>query len=229
MKQIDLIQTILSKASLKQYVYRNLVNNFELMKNELKTMVENIAKTIKEKDKSVIVSYKDEHVFEAQIQFGGDVLVFTMHTNVFNFDSKHVIHKSNYVKDNPQNSYCGMIEIYNFLADSLKYQRINDTGYLIGRIFINKENHFFCEGKGQMGFLYNDFSGQVLNEETRKQIIQTTILYCIEFELWAPPINEVEEISVLEKIQQAGTIAHKTSKRMGFDMSLLNGTNSSES
>jgi hypothetical protein len=31
-------------------------------------------------------------------------------------------------------------------------------------------------------------------------------------------MEQIQEITVLDKIQQAGTIAHKTSKRMGFDM-----------
>jgi hypothetical protein len=111
-----------------------------------------------------------------------------------------------------------MIEIYNFLADSLKYQRVNDTGYLIGRIFINRENHFIVEGKGQMGFLFNDFGSQILTKEIFENIVEIAILYCIEFDLWAPPMEQIQEITVLDKIQQAGTIAHKTSKRMGFDM-----------
>jgi hypothetical protein len=141
-----------------------------------------------------------------------------MHTNVFNFDENHFIHKSKYVEDDIANSYCGMIEIYNFLADSLKYQRVNDTGYLIGRIFINRENHFIVEGKGQMGFLFNDFGSQILTKEIFENIVEIAILYCIEFDLWAPPMEQIQEITVLDKIQQAGTIAHKTSKRMGFDM-----------
>ena len=50
-----------------------------------------------------------------------------------------------------------MINIYNFLADSFKYNRLNDVGYLVGRVFLNKDLHYFVEGKRQLGFLYNDF------------------------------------------------------------------------
>ena len=45
-------------------------------------------------------------------------------------------------------TYCGVINMYNFLSDSFKYNRENDLGYLIGRMFINKENTF-VEGKGK--------------------------------------------------------------------------------
>jgi hypothetical protein len=213
-----LIDALLNKASLKQFIFRNTINNFEMLKVELKDLINVIQSSIKEKNTNVAANYKEESAFEVQIQIGGDLLVFSMHTNVFNFDENHFIHKSKYVEDDIANSYCGMIEIYNFLADSLKYQRVNDTGYMIGRIFINRENHFIVEGKGQMGFLFNDFGSQILTKEIFENIVEIAILYCIEFDLWAPPMEQIQEITVLDKIQQAGTIAHKTSKRMGFDM-----------
>jgi hypothetical protein len=213
-----LIDELLNKASLKQFIFRNTINNFEMLKVELKDLINVIQTSIKEKNTNIAANYKEESAFEVQIQIGGDLLVFSMHTNVFNFDENHFIHKSKYVEDDIANSYCGMIEIYNFLADSLKYQRVNDTGYLIGRIFINRENHFIVEGKGQMGFLFNDFGSQILTKEIFENIVEIAILYCIEFDLWAPPMEQIQEITVLDKIQQAGTIAHKTSKRMGFDM-----------
>jgi hypothetical protein len=213
-----LIDALLNKASLKQFIFRNTINNFEMLKVELKDLINVIQTSIKEKNTNIAANYKEESAFEVQIQIGGDLLVFSMHTNVFNFDENHFIHKSKYVEDDIANSYCGMIEIYNFLADSLKYQRVNDTGYLIGRIFINRENHFIVEGKGQMGFLFNDFGSQILTREIFENIVEIAILYCIEFDLWAPPMEQIQEITVLDKIQQAGTIAHKTSKRMGFDM-----------
>lgn len=217
-----LVEALLNKASLKQFIYRNMLSNFEVLKSTLKELIEDVHAKTADRDKNVLVSYKETSAFEVQIQFGGDVLVFSMHTNVFNFDENHIIHKSKYVDDDISNSYCGMIEIYNFLSDSLKYQRVNDVGYLIGRVFINKENHFFTEGKGQMGFLFNDFSTQVLSNEVLENVIEIAILYCIEFDLWAPPIAEVAEITVMEKLQQDGSVAHKTAKRMGFDMSIMN-------
>lgn len=45
--------------------------------------------------------------------------------------------------------YCGLV-IYNFLSDSFrKFNRNADEGYLIGRIFINRERRYFVEGKQQ--------------------------------------------------------------------------------
>ena len=56
-----------------------------------------------------------------------------------------------YPEENPNRGFCGLIHIYNFLNDSFKYNRVHDLGYLIGRIFINHENHFMVQGKRQLG------------------------------------------------------------------------------
>ena len=45
-----------------------------------------------------------------------------------------------------------MINIYNFLSDSFVYDRERDLGYLVARVFLNKEGHFFVQGKKQLGF-----------------------------------------------------------------------------
>ena len=59
-------------------------------------------------------------------------------------------------------------------------------GYLIGRMFINKEKHFFVEGKGRMSFLYNDFPNAVIDKTALKSILQEAILFAMDFELITP-------------------------------------------
>ena len=112
-----------------------------------------------------------------------------------------------------------MIQIYNFLSDSIKYHRHNDLGYLIGRIFINKEGHFFVEGKRQLAFLYNEFKDQIITKQQVMNIIESAILYSLSFDLLTPPYEEVQVISLMEKIQQSGVMAQKTGKRVGFKFS----------
>ena len=72
-------------------------------------------------------------------------------------------------------SFCGVINIYNFLSDSLKYNRLNDAGFLIARIFINKDNHFFVEGDAELGFLFNDLINQKINKEQLENIINSAL------------------------------------------------------
>jgi hypothetical protein len=139
-----------------------------------------------------------------------------MHSNVFEFDKSHRIWKTSYVRDREGLSYCGMINVYNFLNDSFKYNRANDIGYLIARIFLNVENHYFVEGKRQLGFLYNDFAHAVIDEETLRRIVESTIVYCLDFDLFTPPFDAVKEVSVNEIMEASFANQFRTGKRLGF-------------
>lgn len=75
----------------------------------------------------------DRGKFEAQLQAADDILIFSMHSNVFEFNREHIIWQNSYVRDNKANSYCGMINIYNF-SRLVQYNRSADEGYL-NRLF----------------------------------------------------------------------------------------------
>jgi hypothetical protein len=102
------------------------------------------------------------------------------------------------------------------LNDSFKYNRVNDLGYLIGRIFVNHENHFMVEGKRQLGFLYNDFAKSSVNKDQLKSIVQSAILYALDFDLLIPNYDIVKETSVSQVQQISDTLKLKTGKRLGF-------------
>ncbi len=51
------------------------------------------------KDLSVEVSYKEINQFESHFKFSGDLLMISMHSNIFNFATGHSILQSEYVKD----------------------------------------------------------------------------------------------------------------------------------
>ena len=151
MPQSDLFKSMVVKASLKQEVYSRTMEAFNLFKSETHRLVDDFHTQLKETKWPVPVEYKDKGTFEFELRFGGDVLIFFMHSNVFEFSRDHEVMKTSYIKDDPQRSYCGIIHIFNFLADSFKYNRTNDAGYMIGRIFVNRENHYFVEGKREVG------------------------------------------------------------------------------
>ena len=109
-----------------------------------------------------------------------------------------------------------MINVYNFLADSFKYNRTRDIGYLIARVFINRELHYFVEGKRQLGFLYNDFSKAVIDKKAITAIIESAILYCLSFDLFTPPFTTVNEVSVEEIVEASNSMQITTGKRLGF-------------
>ena len=186
------------------------------MKQVLKEIGDDLSSRIESVDERVIIEYKDTGEFEAQLRVAGDVLVFHMHTNVFKFDSQNSLWNTSYFKENGNRGYCGLINIYNFLNDSIKYNRVNDSGYMIGRVFVNAENHFMVEGKRQMGFLYNDIINSVIDKDKMKAIIQSAVLYTLDFDLFIPPYDKVKEVSVFEIQQLSDKLKLKTAKRLGF-------------
>jgi hypothetical protein len=127
-----------TKSSTKQLIYKTTCDVFTELKNQLQLMQKSLGEEMEKYDKNVEIKYSSHGNFEVHLKFSGDTLVFMMHTNVFNFDDNQYIHRTDYVKEDPMRSYCGLIQIYNFLSDSIKYNRLSDVGYLIGRLYINK-------------------------------------------------------------------------------------------
>lgn len=213
----ELILEILKrKACLKQKVYRTTIEVFNDFKDQARVLIEEIKTDMKQVDKHVIVEFVSKGNSEFHIKFGGDILVFYMHTNVFSFDKSHSIWNTAYIKDDDLRAYCGVINIYNFLADSFKYNRFNDSGYLVARFFVNKELHYFVEGKRQLGFLYNNFATSVISKKEIKKIIESSILYSLDFDLLTPPYTHVQEIKLDQIIEVTNQIKLKTGKRLGF-------------
>lgn len=218
MSNIEIIaQQLKGKGNLKQIVYQNTLTVFDKLKEVLAQHVEFLQEQCKED--LFEVEYKENGKFEAELKFAGDMLIFNMHTNVFNFPDEYFIHQLPSVQQDPAKKYCGMIEIYNFLADSFKYSRYNDSGYLVARVFINKDGNFFVEGEDQLGFLFKDFENMVITEDVLALLVEQAMAFSIDFDLWIPKYQEIKELTVGQKIQQTGTITHKTSKRLGFTFS----------
>ncbi|CAN5218330.1 hypothetical protein BH09BAC5_BH09BAC5_24220 [soil metagenome] len=211
-----ILQLLKDKASLKQDVYKNVIEMFHELKKVVKEIAEDLRPKAAKIDKRLIVEFKDTSEFEAELHVAGDVLIFHVHTNIFEFDASHQMWKTSYVRDNPSNSFCGMINIYNFLADSFKYNRSNDLGYLVARVFLNKDKHYFVEGKRQLGFLYNDFSNKVLDKAELRKIVESSIVYCLNFDLFTPPFEEMKVVTIAQAQEESSMMSLKTGKRLGF-------------
>jgi len=212
-----IVSLLKEKACTKQKIYRitkNIFANFQDVLQEKANILNNEVK-----DKDVEVSYEESGDFDAKLKFSGDTLLFHMHSNIFDFDSSHQIHKTSYVKEDKMRSFCGVINIYNFLSDSLKYNRLNDAGFLIARIFINKDNHFFVEGDKQLGFLFNDFVNQQIDEVQICKIIDSAMIYALNFDLQTPNFNDVKVVSLHQILDINNNHKIKTSKRLGFKFS----------
>jgi len=211
-----ILQTIREKSILKQLVYKNTAEVFSELKLVLENLVNEYNAELEGESDAVKLEYEDRGELEVQIRVASDILVFSMYSNVFQFDRDHAVWRKDYVKHKPNNAYSGIINIYNFLSDSFKYKRSEDLGYLVARIFINQEKHYIVEGKRQMSLLENDLSQSISDEDSLRKIVETAINYSLNFDLLVPPYDDVKILAVAdidEKIQNAKI---KTGKRLGF-------------
>lgn len=210
-------ESIVVKSNVKQLAHTNTLASFNLLKDVLKELVEEYRGALEGKVSNEILPVLNEKgPFEAEFRLAGDLLVFSMHSNVFVFNREHPIWKVDYVKNDPMQAYCGVIHIYNFLSDSFKYNRLQDLGYLIARIFINQESHFFVEGKRQSGELVKDFGNDQITKDVLRQILKTAIKYAVDFDLLVPPYDQVKIASVEQMKVEINHAKIRTGKRVGF-------------
>ncbi len=210
-----IIQTILEqKSGLKQDIFQDTKNHFERFKKRLLEEIGSLRSLVEDGRIRLHVEHKGE--FQVQVFVGSDVLIFQMHTNVFKLPDEHPLWQTDYLKEDKTRGYFGIINIYNFLAESYLKNRMNDLGYLIGRVFINKDEHFMVEGKGQLGFLFRDLTNSVLTDSILTHIIQVSIAYALEFDLLTPPYEIVSKVTVFQMHEIEANSQLSTGKRLGF-------------
>lgn len=227
-KKLAIIGTLKEKSLLKQKVYDTTFESFCEVKEVLKGLTKELNGNLAGTDSRIRLEYTDRSNFDAQLRVAADILLFSMHSNIFQFDREHPAWKTAYIQKNKYNAYSGIINIYNFLADSFKFSRQDDLGYLIARIFINHEKQYFVEGKRQMGMLFTNFGNEAISKQSLQLIIATAIQYSLEFDLLVPPYDTVKIATVGQaeaKIQHSRVM---TGKRLGFQFNsddvLLNET-----
>ena len=212
----SIIKLLSEKSVMKQDVYTHTIAVFNELKDLLKEKAEDLTQEISKVDKRVNIFYKDLSLQSMQLKVAGDMLDFEMHSNVFEFDRSHPMYKTSYVKENDHNTFCGIISIYNFLADSFKYNRMTDVGYLIARIFVNREKRFFVETKTKFGHKYNRFSDGPITREHLSDIVNELVIYSVTFDLFTPPFDSVRMVSVGEIQEKSSSSALRTGKRLGY-------------
>jgi hypothetical protein len=116
-------------------------------------------------------------------------------------------------KSDPLFAYFGMIHVYNFLADSFRMNRLNDAGYLLGRLMVNKDGRAMMEGHEK---LTRPISSGAVDEALLKEWVQQAILYAMNFDLMAAPFEGLDEVSVAQFLDMSGQLKLRTAKKLGF-------------
>lgn len=211
-----ILDLLLNKSALKQ----NIADDCEKIFAQFKTSISKEIDALKEhvNDPRIRLSFKEKGSFEIHVFVGSDVLVFHLHNNVFRLPDDNPLWGTRYFQADDTNGFFGVIYIYNFLAESFIQNRLNDSGYLIGRLFINHDRHFMMEGKGQLGYLFRDIENVVLSDELISLIVQSAFAFALEFDLLIPPYDFVAELSVGEIQVISNNLQLQTGKRLGFKM-----------
>lgn len=214
-----IVDTLIDKSDAQRAAFANTQAALNEIKAVLQAVVKDYNMTFAAKNHPNMMEYRDRGAHDAELVLGPDMLLFSLSANVFDFDKTHSMWKTSYVQKTPMSSFCGVINVYNFLADSIKYQRNEDVGYLIARIFVNKDNHFFVEGKRQLGFLYNDFMNAFASPEMMRNVVESAMLFTLDFDLIVPEYEQVSMITVEALTEQLNNVKASTSKRLGFRFS----------
>lgn len=215
----EIIGILRDKTALIQQVFDNTSQTFGRLKEMLQEYAVESNEQLEEMGadtKKVRMDYRDRGTYEAALQIGGDILIFSMHTNVFLFERENIIWQNSYVKKDPFNCYCGVIHIYNFLADSFKYNRSSDEGYLVARIFINRERQYLVEGKRQVSYRHNNFGQGEITDQALTEIIENAMAYTLEFDLLVPPYDTIKLVTVDQLNTKMENSKLQTGKRLGY-------------
>jgi hypothetical protein len=74
------------------------------------------------------------------------------------------------------------------------------------------------EGNKELNRLYRNFGEDVLGQEEIVNVVESSILYALNFELYTPPFQKVQLVSVSHMQQLSNNLKLKTGKRLGFKL-----------
>jgi len=212
----QIVQQLTQKAGMKQLVYRNTLSVFQQLRQESEKIIGELSQRVKPVDQSVEVAFEEMGDFEFKLKFGRDTLMCYMQSNVITFSDDFPQLKKPYIAEDPNRRYFGHITLYNFLSDSIKYHRLNDPGYLIARILINKENHFFVEGSGQLDFLFQDLEQNLITKDWLRLIIEKSMAEAMDKDLIGAKYPEIRSITLKQKLSQ--NLVAVRGQKIGFQV-----------
>ena len=212
----QIVSALSSKARAKQSIYRQTATVFKQMKDIAAGMARQLDDHFNVEDPHVNIEFSDKGDFEFHLKFSGDLLVYTMHSNIVTFPPEHLLSKSPYIQEDAERKYFGQIMVYNFMADSIKYNRLQDQGYLVARILLNKDLHFYIEGVRQLNFLHPDIAQNKMDPAIIENLIQEAMLLAIDTDLTGRNVQEIKFITLGQKLanQMAPAI-----EKVGFNIS----------
>ena len=197
----QIFEGLKQKSTAKQAIFRNTQAAFDCLRLVSQELMVELSRKLTPLDSGVVIEYRSVNDMEFHIKFSGDLLVFVMHSNVVTFPDDYGPMPSAYVAADFRRRFFGHIMAYNFMADSIKYQRLNDPGYLVGRLLVNIENHYYLEGVQQLELPDNDMSDNTIKPEAMRLFVESAMIAAVNNDLIAPLLPEIQKISVKQKVE----------------------------
>jgi hypothetical protein len=163
----------------------------------------------------VLVKVERTNGFEFIFRIGGDVLIFILQSNIVRLPDENYLSKSKYLKDDVSLRYFGQILIYNFLSDTIDLGRLDDPGYLIGRVLLNRENKFFLEGDRKIVYNFPELKENPVNPEKMRDFVEQLVVSALENDLLAPAFTDIMLITYQQKIEHISGLGNP--QKIGFD------------
>ncbi|EPA00067.1 hypothetical protein A33Q_0235 [Indibacter alkaliphilus LW1] len=185
---------------------------------ELEQVCLQIAGEISQKDKSekaIPIKVEKINDYEFNFRVGGDVLIFILQSNIVKLSDDTYLAKSKYLKSDDNLKYFGQILIYNFLSDTLTFGRLDDLGYLLGRVLLNMENKFFLEGDRKVVFNFPELKENPVTPEKMRALVEQLILSALDNDLLAPAFQDIMVINYHQKLEHTSSMGNP--KKIGFD------------
>lgn len=214
----DIVNGLHQKSVTKQAIYRNTKATFERMKDIAQDIVGELTERITKQDADVLIEYRNISEFEFHVKFSGDMLMFIMHSNVITFPEDYELMRHEYIEEDFRRRFFGQILAYNFMADTLKYNRLDDPGYLVGRMLVNIDRHFVIEGVKQMDLPYDRISQNVINNKTLRLIIESAMVAAVNNDLMGQDVSEIERITLKQKHENMITQPRKVGFRVSNEL-----------
>lgn len=215
----DIINGLHQKSKTKQAIYRNTKDTFNRLKEISKELVEELSERLTRLNDDVAIEYKNIGEHEFQIKFSGDLLVFVMHSNIITFPDDYEIMRSNYIEEDFRRRFFGHIMAYNFMADTIKYNRQNDAGYLVGRMLVNIDNHFCIEGVRQLDLpkeKITNIEANKVNDKTLRIIVESAMVAAVNNDLMGQDVSDIERITLKQKLENTHL---SKPRKLGFQIS----------
>jgi hypothetical protein len=209
----NIVTALKDKAVLKQKLYKTTLDIFDGLRSEAADASRFLHTKMAVTEPTVPIAFQESGELEFRLRISGDLLVFSMHSNIMTLPPDHPTLRKEYIREDPKRAYFGQIFIYNFMYDSFRYNRQQDMGYMVARLLVNCERRFFIEGVRPLNFIHPEISDAEINPETLKKLLEQAMLTAIETDLTSVPVQSMLLMTVGDKLAQNES---RAGEKLGF-------------